>query len=160
MKNGVTVVTDHVSRVMEGLRLLSHTRVMVGVPQEKNARSESGLTNAEIGYIHENGAPEVNIPARPHLVPGVRNVQDKLLLLLEKAEKAALEGRPNGALQALHAAGLTAQAAVRAKITSGPFVPLAPSTLAGRRRKGRKGTKPLLDTTQYRSSISYVLRRV
>jgi hypothetical protein len=49
---------------------------------------------------------------------------------------------------------------VRAFITAGQgFAPLAAATLAARRRKGRTGTKPLIDTGQLRRAITYVLRR-
>src|SRR5260363_429767 len=41
--------------------------------------------------------------------------------------------------KALHRAGLAAQNAVRAKMTEGPFKPLAESTLQARARRGRIG---------------------
>ncbi len=54
--------------------------------------------------------------------------------------------------------GLMGQDAVRGKITSGPFVPLAPATLRARKAKGRTGEKPLIDTGQLRAAYTYVIR--
>ena len=54
--------------------------------------------------------------------------------------------------------GLQGADAVRAKITSGPFVPLAPKTLAKRRAKGRKGDKPLIDTGALQRAYTYAIR--
>ena len=75
-----------------------------------------------------------------------------------KAARAAAEGRLSQVATALHAAGLIAQASVRNEITSGAFTPLSARTLAERQARGRTGTKPLVDTGQYRNSITYVVR--
>lgn len=134
---------------------------MVGIPEEKNDRNDdSGITNAEIGYIHENGAPEVGIPARPHLVPGVAKVQDKIEAGLANAGKLALEGKTEGVMRQLNAIGLIAQSSIRGLITAGLKPPLKPGTIAARRRRGRTGTKPLIDTGQYRNAITYVIRLI
>jgi len=74
-------------------------------------------------------------------------------------------------------AGLAAQSSVRALISSGIGPALSEATLRNRARRGRKGAKeelasraagqqpstelakPLIDTAQYRNSITYVLRK-
>lgn len=159
-KAGVTIIVDRVKELKDSINSLASQRVFVGIPAAKAGREETEgkpINNATLGYIHEFGAPEANIPARPFLIPGVKNAQKETVVRLRQAGKAALEGRKADVDKALNAAGLGAQNSVRRKITEGPFVPLKPATLAARRRKGRKGTKPLIDTTQLRSAISYVI---
>lgn len=157
---GITVTIDKVPAIEKAIKDLAATRVMVGIPASKAARREKGaINNAALGYIHENGAPEAGIPARPFLIPGVRNAEAQITAHLKAAGEAALSGEAKRSDRELHATGLIAQAAVRAKITAGPFIALARSTLARRRARGRTGTKPLIDSGQLRNAISYVLRR-
>lgn len=159
-RSGVRVTIDKTQGLAEAINLLANNRVMVGIPQEKDSRREAGLGNAEIGYIMENGAPEVNIPARPHLKPGVRDVKERIADLLKQAGRLALEGRPDAVMRAYNAVGLTAQSAIKARVRAGIPPPLAESTLAARRRRGRTGTKPLIDTGQYLAAITYVIQTV
>lgn len=116
------------------------------------------IDNATLGYIHEHGAPSVNIPARPFLVPGVQQARDQITKVLSQGVEAVTNGNRQAAMNSLDKAGLIAQNAVRRKITEGPFVPLKPRTLAARRARGRTGEKPLIDTGQLRRSITYVVR--
>lgn len=167
MKVGLTTVVDKVAKTIEALGYLQSRRVMVGVPGEKAGRREGKIDNASLAYIHENGAPEVGIPARPFLVPGVRDVQPRIVGYLNQAMTAALDGDKGKVERTLNAVGLVAQNSVRGKITAGLSPPLKPATIAARRRrfKGRKAmvaadVKPLLDTGQLRASITYVVRTV
>lgn len=166
MKQGVTIVADKVARVIQGIQDMAATRVMVGIPAEDGLRRPDPatgeapkITNAALLYIHENGAPEANIPARPSLGPGVTGSKDKWLPYLRRAGEESLEGNLGAADRAYHSAGLTATSAVKMKITEGPFAPLAESTIRNRRRRGRKSTKPLIDTAQMRNAITYVVRK-
>lgn len=160
----VKMTIDRVGPVLKSIQLLPNTRVMVGIPSTEAERSPdpadgevSPLNNAQIGYIMENGSPSANIPARPHLVPGVKESAPKWSTYLGAAAKAALDGNDTTAGKNFHAAGLTAQNAVRAKITEGVPPELSPRTLAKRRAKGRTGEKPLVDTGEYRRAQSYVI---
>lgn len=160
----VRTLANKTQSIAVALRALAATRIMVGIPAESAARQPdpgqaTTLTNAEIGYIQENGAPEAGIPPRPFLKPGVASVQTEIAAGLEKAGKFALEGRADAVDRQFHRVGALARDAVKMKIQTGPFLPLKPATLAARRRKGRMGTKPLLDSTQMRSAVNYVLRK-
>jgi len=163
-KSGVTMTKDDVDAILKQIRALTKQEVLIGVPDENAGRQpEQGeeqepISNAEIGYVMEFGLPEKNIPARPHLVPGVEEAKDKLGDVLQAGAMKALSGDKQAADIALNKAGLVGQNAVRNKITEGPFVPLAPKTLADRKRRGRTGEKPLIDTGAYRNSITYVIR--
>lgn len=160
-KSGLEIIKDITAEVLSKLESLPLKDVLVGVPNAKAGRKdeESGhINNALIGYINEYGAPEMNIPARPHLIPGIRDARDDITEYLEQAGKAALDGRTESVDRALNAAGLVAQTAVKKRITAGIPPELKASTLAARRRRKHKGTTPLIETGQYRNSITYVIR--
>jgi hypothetical protein len=150
---------DRLKEVVEALSSLPERDVLVGIPEETTGRQASGtITNAQLGYIHEFGAPEANIPARAFLMPGIRNAKNKVAGYFRRAGVEALNGNAAGVTRALNSAGLAAAASAQRKITAGPFEPLKPATLAARRRRGRTGTRPLIDTAQLRRSLTYVVR--
>lgn len=166
------VVIDRVDEVMKSIRSLSDVQVMVGIPSTRNSRQGEPITNAALGYIHENGSPVRNIPARPFLRPGVQNAQPETVKYFRAAAEAAIEGKRQIMMNNLEAAGMNAATKVQLKITEGPFTPLAPSTIARRRAKlagttaltqhqlsqGFAEIRPLLDTGQLRAAITYVVR--
>jgi hypothetical protein len=156
---------DRTANFGKALAALEKTDVLVGIPREKAAREPDpktgkvpGINNAALGYIHNYGMPTKNIPARPFMEPGIKDVQGAISPRMGDAARAALTGRPDVVLRNLNAAGLVAQVGIQKKIRSGPFQPLKPATLAARRRRGRTGTKPLIDTSQLLQHISYVVR--
>lgn len=166
IKNGVTMTVDNLKRVAQGIDLLARRRVLVGVPQDETDRKDGEeVTNSLIGYVHEHGDPAHNIPARPHLIPGIRDARQGISDGMRKAGELALDGKPDAVERQLHRVGALARDSVKRKITTGPFAPLAPATIRARlnKHKGRKAktaadVKPLIDTGQYRNSINYVIR--
>lgn len=169
----VTYVTDRMPEFERAVRDLVKNEVLVGIPAEdagrrpdppkgkgkkRSKQASQPPNNATIGYWMEYGAPEANIPARPHLVPGIERAQSTITQQLRRAAEAALSGGSDGVDRGLNAAGIAAQNAVRATITDGDFAPLSRRTLAARRARGRTGDKPLIDTGQYRRSLTYVIR--
>lgn len=156
MRSGMQMITDALPDLLRRLAAVAQRDVLVGVPAGEER--DDGPSNAEIGYQNEFGSPANNIPARPHLLPGVAAVQDKVIAKLTRAADAAATGRPSDAERHLHAAGLLAQNSVRRTLTTTAYRPLSERTLAERRARGRTGTKPLIDTGQYRRSITYVVR--
>ena len=160
MTASVTTTKDEVALLLRGVRNLTKRETLVGVPDITAGRTTAGpMNNATIGYIQENGAPEAHIPPRPFLVPGVQSVLDKIATVLEASARKTVQGDPDAGEQSLVAIGLIAQNAVQAKITNGPFVPLAPATIAKRKARGLTRTKPLIDTGALRQAIRYVIRR-
>lgn len=142
---------------------MTKDQVLVGIPESSDERQPEpddtdGLNNAEIGYLMENGSPAANIPARPHLIPGVASVDAQIAARYKAGAKAVLDGTQSDLTATHTAVGFVAENAVKRKITQGPFTPLADSTLAERRRRGRTGEKPLIDTGQYRRAITHVIR--
>jgi hypothetical protein len=187
VKSGAIKTLDNVAKMLQGVAVLTGTRVMVGVPGDKTDRDESnGITNAAIAFIQDQGAPESGIPARPFMAPGVKRAQDQTVELMKRAGQLALELKPDAVEAQLHKVGLINQAAIRSVISDGIPPPIKWSTALARirRRKGKKYRAdkraeleanraylsddqastgiftPLIDTAQLLKSITYVLRKV
>lgn len=151
---------DRLKEVLQSINGLVQKELLVGIPDSAPERKDDEpIGNAAIGYIQETGSPVNNLPPRPFLVPGVAAAEGKVSPHLQKAVEAALDGDLTGAERRMGAAGLTAQNSVRARINSGIDPALKESTMADRRRRGRTGTVPLIDTGQLRNSITYVIRK-
>jgi hypothetical protein len=160
---GVKVTVDKTADILRAFKALTSREVLIGIPDVNAARKADGddpspISKAAIGYIMENGSPIKNIPARPFLVPGVQSIKDKAIARLKIAGQAALEGDIKQIDKQLEAIGIMGMRAVQEKMADGPFAPLAESTLKARKRRGRTGTKPLLDTGALRQAITYVIR--
>ena len=127
--------------IFRNVRALTKTDVLVGVPAETADRSDGdGINNAAIGYLNETGMPERNLPARPHLVPGVASVEGAVAERFRKAGEAALAGDEAGVERQQIAAGLIAQNAVRKMIQDRLSPALSPVTLHRRKtRRSRRG---------------------
>lgn len=181
-------VKDATPEFLRLLRALADREVLVGIPSDDeqphlgtgtvgtNARRpdpqgrSSPVTNALIGYVHEHGEPSSNVPARPHLVPGVQDAREKIVARLEGAGRAALRGDEAAVDRYLHAAGQEAVTSVKRKLQAGVPPPLKDATVRARRRRSkgsryrRKATNAndvtaLIDTGAYIASISFVVRK-
>jgi len=160
LRDTVTVQQDRIADVLAQVRALTKSHVLVGVPAEEAGRQEDEpITNSEIAYINDRGAPEMNIPARPFMLPGIESAMDRIVARMKSGARAALSGDREAVDKTFHTVGLIAQAAIRQRINTGDFAPLAPKTLAARRARGRTGTKPLINTGQLRNAINYVIRK-
>ncbi|WP_417641965.1 hypothetical protein [Enterobacter kobei] len=176
MKSGVTTRVDNTQAILDALKSIGKKEVLVGIPEAASSREDSPFSNAGIGYVNEYGSPAQNIPPRPHLVPGVKSVEDQTVPALKVAAQAALAGKDAAAMNALNQAGRLAVHGVHRFIRNANFTPLADSTVEARARKGRKGAKaemarraakepastvgakPLYDTGKYRDAITHVVR--
>lgn len=157
----VRITQDKLKRLLTNVRELTRSRVLIGIPGDAPARQDTKEPpNHVLGFIHEFGMPDLNIPARPFLIPGVRDAQDRLIASSKASAKRACNLSTVSttiAYSAMVRMGEVGASSVRARIVSGPFQPLAPLTLAIRKSKGRKGEKPLIDTGAMRQSVTYVL---
>lgn len=174
------------------IRLLATVEVLIGIPEEKTDREpdeddKSGLTNAALLYIHENGMPEQNIPERPSLGPAIAENTDEIERALKGIARRVLMGNPKAVEMGYHTLGMKMASAVKNKINDGIGPGLADSTLAARARSnkvtksGRKGAraeierralggrrndqagmdlaKPLVMTAQLRNAVTYAIRQ-
>lgn len=158
--NDSVIINDRLPALFKSMAALVNSEVLVGVPASTTERDAGEpINNAALAYIHENGAPDVNIPARPFLVPGVRAAEGKTAAQLKKAAAAALNGDDSEVDKRLTAAGLVAESSVKNTLNSGMGPALADSTIAARQRRGRTGTVPLIDTGELRNSITHVVKR-
>lgn len=162
--SALKVVTDNTELLRKALAALTESAVLVGVPEEDGQREpdkEGGktpqVTNAIIGYVMEFGSPKMNVPARPTLFPGVRDAQSAVTRYLGQAARYALKGESDGVERGLAAAGSTASQSVKSKINSNVPPELSERTLQARQRRGVTRTNTLVDTGQFRNSITYVL---
>lgn len=160
---------------------LVQKELLVGFPAETSERKETegdqDMNNATLAYIHDNGAPEQNIPQREFMRPAINEVMSTVeRKMLGLAKKVAQGASASAVDQGFHAVGLTVQRAIRSKINEGIPPPLSDRTVAERAARGRKGAmweqawraagappslelaKPLVDTAQMRNAVSYVVR--
>jgi hypothetical protein len=149
---------DNMKKLADAVGLLGRLHPMVGIPQDKSARKDGPIGNAALLYIHTNGAPEVGIPARDAMTPGIRDAQKEIERRLRLAGEAALDGRASSVRAQMAAAGQAGASAIKARINSNIQPPLSPRTLAARRRRGVKRTNTLVDTAQMRNAVTYVVR--
>lgn len=163
MRAKVTVTKDRTKQLAAKLKALVRDQVLVGIPsstagRELDPENPEPINNATIGYILENGSPAANIPARPHLKPGVANAGGTIADRYKKGAKALLDGKIDDPTIVHTAVGLIAENSVKALIEAGDFAPLSPRTLQARRARGRTSEKPLVDTGAYRNAITHVVR--
>lgn len=189
---GLKITADKLADLRLALRDLAQHEVLVGFPDETADRREdtgdmkagkavlgdkSEITNAALGYVHDKGAPEVNIPARPFMIPGIQSVEGKVADQLLGIAKAVLKDPQVDVAARMHRPGITASLGIKRKINEGIEPPLSDRTLRERARKGREGAlwelawrkagapagtelaKPLVDTGQLRNAVTYVVRK-
>lgn len=179
--NGLHVKADNLPELRALIKRLARDEVLVGVPETKTERDDpeskaAGITNAALAYIHDNGAPEQNIPARPFMIPGMQDAQAKTADLLAKTARYALGGRIEKIDEGFTRVGFAVVDAIQKRIVAGIPPPLADLTVKRRAAKGRKGAqaelnrraaglgaslqlaKPLVDTGEMLKSITFVVR--
>lgn len=112
---------------------------------------ESGLTNSEIGVIHEFGSDNAGIPPRSFLRMPVEHFKREIMKSLATAKvKEAIDR--GDVITVFRVLGVAAEGFVKLAFNSGGFgkwPALKPETIA---RKG--SSKPLIDTGQLRRSIT------
>jgi hypothetical protein len=157
---GVRIEIDNVAALKKAVAGLTKDKVLVGIPEAKDERDETGIGNAALAYIHNFGAPEANIPAREFMYSGMSRAREQIVKRFRDGAIAALEGAEDRVAKNLNAAGLEATSAIKSRITEGIPPPLADATLAARERAGFAGTKPLVRTAQMRNALTYVVRKI
>lgn len=143
MTERMQITKDKLTAVVQSINSLVGKQVLVGFPEATASREDeegAAVTNAQLGYIHEFGAPGANIPARPFLIPGVRKGEKAYMPHLRAAADTALQaGSQDKVDKALTAAGMIAASSAKHEIHTGDFAPLKPSTI--RARKYARGTE-------------------
>ena len=154
----VEVTVDKTREILAAIAAAGKQHVLIGIPATENGRNDGSIGNATLGYLHENGSAANNVPARPFLNPGVKDIADKAADVFEIATKEMFDD-PAAVTKALNRVGLLGQASVKNRIVSQVgFAPLMAATIRARERKGFRGTKALIRTGQLLNSITYVIR--
>jgi hypothetical protein len=147
----VQKIVDNSGKLKERIELLLGRDVLIGVPKAKAARKPTPgepnpPNNATLAYIHENGSPAQNIPARPFIRPGMRKARPQVIPLFRQAALLALgTGTEADIMRVYHRIGMIGRNSMVEAITSPspPFVPLKPATIRGRLRRTQAGRRQL-----------------
>ncbi len=180
MKTKTSVKTNE--KVYKALLAMESQSVLVGIPAGGDTRIATRpgqlTSNATLGYLQETGDPSVNLPARPHLVPGVKAALPRIERIAAYAIRKQTAGDSTAIRKSLDMFGLAAVASVKRTIQARIPPDLADRTkrqrlerLAGyqtasRARKRTMMAKwmtgtftPLIETSAYISAITYVVRK-
>lgn len=138
---------------LERFREIGKPKVYIGVPASKNGMHEGGINMATLLALHVLGAPSRGIPQRDPLRPPLINNAQRYTDLMAQGIKNALANStdPNVVYEKI---GIVASNDVKDYFVSGSFKPLDQKTID---RKG--SSKPLVDTGELRSSITYEIRK-
>lgn len=165
----MTKTVDRVPALRQRIEDLIKREILVGVTAStaNDGIAEGEMNNAAKAYINDNGAPEVNIPQREFMRPGIQSAEPQIVSALKQAAVASLAGDARGTEAGLDKAGLRARNGVVNEIDSGPLDPgtrtLSPVTIEMRKRgRGpnrppRNSTEPLVDTGKLRQAITYTV---
>ena len=135
--------------------VISKFRLEIGVFTGKSHRKvQVGITNAELMFIHENGSPLRNIPARPVLQMTLDYANKNLVEpAVDKCVKIILDNGPDETLveRELNKLAIKLENYARKIIYSndGRLAPNAPSVA-----KAKGGNHPLFNTGQLARSIT------
>lgn len=153
---------DAEQKIKDALQFLKDTTVYVGVPENKTVRrKEDGekvaITNAELMFIHTNGSPRNNIPARPVIEPAIEDDKERISKMFKDAGQTMINQGKDAAMKKLKLIGMRAQNVCRAWFVNpkNNWPPNSPATIAAKRAKGATKPRPLIDTGQLRRSIIY-----
>jgi len=131
------------------LDMLDEQTLVVGLREANGGRTDTELSNPEIGSFHEFG---LGVPERSFLRSTFDEKEGSYKNILSKlATRTAKQLKGNIPLELL---GLKVEADVKNKIRSNIPPPLSEATLA--RKKGKNVA--LIDTTQLIESIDYEVR--
>jgi hypothetical protein len=111
------------------------------------------MTLAQLGVIHEYGAPAAGIPERPFLFSAISEGKEQI----NQLNASVLAEVQLGTISKQDALGQLGNLGVRLvqeKIRHGEFTPLKPATIE---RKG--SSKPLVDTGQLAQSVAFEVER-
>lgn len=149
-KKKVVVKDRGFSERQRELRKFNRATFAIGVFAEEGSKEYAdGTTIADVAAWNEYGVPG-KIPARPFVGGYLEEKRPAIQELLKRLSAGVAAGKYS-AEEAAERAGSTLAGGMKKRIAEGSaFAPNAPSTVA---RKG--SSKPLIDTGQLRSAITY-----
>lgn len=155
----IVKAVDKVGKLIKGINYTKDNYLLIGIPQKKTTRENEAITNAELLFIHTNGSPINNVPARPVIEPALEDDMERLTSMLKDFANEAIEGNFEEAQKQLERTGMRAQNVCRNWFTNADnnWPENAPSVRERKIKKGSTEPKPLIDTGELRKSIIYVV---
>ena len=155
----IEVTYDGFKKMMNGLDYLKESAVYVGIPEKETSREDKKITNAELLFIHTNGSPINNVPARPVIESALKDDRERISKMMERVALNALENNFEEADKNLKLTGMRGQNVSRAWFTNSKnnWPPNSPQVAERKRKKGSTNPRPLIDTGELRKSITYVV---
>lgn len=143
-----------VTRYEKALKSVQSKEVVVGIPASKNKshKKSKGLTVAAIGFQHEFGVPERGIPQRSFLRDPLSRYSGEVIDQLRK-KLSIKDMSPQKALQQAGVQGVAIVLEAFKTENNGQWKKLSQKTI-----DAKESAKPLIDTGQLRSSITYEVR--
>lgn len=151
MANRVVVRDRGAEKLLKDLEASGRLHLKVGVYGSAAAQDHAGISNGEIAAIHELGLG--NNPRRSWLADWLDVARQPILDTFRREFMAVLRQRQDER-RALNRAGAAFVGQIQERIAQGIPPTLAPVTI---RRKG--SSVPLIDTGQFRRSISHEVSR-
>ena len=146
-------IVKRLKEVMKRAVKVNRTMLVVSIPSDQNKRDAGeGITNAELGIIHEFGVTGKGIPERSFM-RSTLSEESKNLNKLSGIKIAECLRGDISAHDAYAVVGDYLQGKIVDKIDSGEFEENNPETI---KRKG--SSKPLIDEGELRASIKYEVR--
>lgn len=155
----IVKAVDKVGKLIKGINYTKDNYLLIGIPQKKTTREDEAITNAELLFIHTNGSPINNVPARPVIEPALEDDMERLTSMLKDFANEAIEGNFEEAQKQLERTGMRAQNVCRNWFTNADnnWPENAPSVRERKIKKGSTEPRPLIDTSELRKSIIYVV---
>lgn len=152
--SGVRVTDNGAAKFVANLKALAARRVRVGVlddaPKRSGENAKGGRASLlEVAVHHEFGAPAAGIPQRSFIRATV-DLNAGAIASLQKTLAAQVGSGQVDGDTALERLGMKVAAMCQNRVAEGIGPALAPATVE---RKG--SSKPLVDTGQLRSSITW-----
>ena len=148
--NTVTLNTKGLQAFKRQIKAAGKSVAEVGIFQNHNARSDTDLTNSEIGAKNEFGSLSEGVPERSFLrMPLMTELPEIIEAESAQLEKAFVEDGPKAVLEQI---GFMGEAAIQQAFDSAGFGTWPANSPMTVFMKG--SNKPLIDTTQLRESVS------
>lgn len=158
------------AKIERELKAAKKLVALVGIPSDSKQHAGSNIGLAAIGYILEKGSDVNHLKPRPWMKQTRQRNEKRMMGLSKKLLKALSNGSTN-AIDAIKKLGGAYELAMKDIFTKGSFEGNAQITIDGgwmRNHvsgkpfyvKGKKSTRPLIDTSLLRQSIKFKVAKV
>jgi hypothetical protein len=149
-RSAVSVIVDKRSDVLEAMLGGLAVEITAGIHEAEGSADHDGLTNAELGSIHEFGTGD--IPQRSFIRAWMDENQSLINEWVVDATNAVLAGEdPEGATERV---ALQMESGIKDRLLSGISPALDPGS-----KRGKEGGVPLIDSSQLLGSILGKVKR-